>query len=266
MKQFIEGCASCQKKGDQQKGQRHTHATVPVGYPFQRLSLDFVGPLPKSKRGNILLLTVLDTFSGWLEAFPVRSATAEAVISLLEKEVFSRYGFPEVLLSDPGAQFTSKLMKQVGNLLDVALTHMPAYNPQSNPVERAHRDLKKGLQNLMEDTGKDWEEVLPQVLFASRITINESTGLSPFQLMFGRDLISIPLTVLDQTPARWEEEEPMLDFVRRFRNRIEAAQDFASQNLRRAVQRQRRYYSDNLVQFSEGSLAYTPPSGEGVST
>ncbi len=266
VKRFIEGCASCQKKEDQQKGQRHTHATVPVGYPFQRLSLDFVGPLPKSKRGNVLLLTVLDTFSRWLEAFPVRSATAEAVATLLEKEIFSRYGFPEVLHSDQGAQFTSKLMKQVGELLDVALTHTPAYNPQSNPVERAHRDLKKGLRSLMEDTGKDWEEVLPQVLFASRTTINESTGLSPFQLMFGRDP-SIPLTVLDQTPARWEEEEPMLDFVRRFRNRIDAAQDFARQNLKRAVQRQRRYYSDNLVQFSEGSLAwlYTPPSGEGVS-
>ena len=59
----------------------------------------------------------------------------------------------------------------------------------------------------------------------------------------------------------------MIDFVRRFRNRIEATQVFARKNMARAVQRQRRYYTDNLLQFTEGSLVwlYTPPSGEGVS-
>ena len=68
----VKGCLHCQKKSDQQKGQQHTYATVPDGYPFQRLSLDFVGPLPRSKKGNIMIITMKDTLSRWIEAFPLK--------------------------------------------------------------------------------------------------------------------------------------------------------------------------------------------------
>ena len=71
-------------------------------------------------------------------------------------------------------------------MLDVKVTYTPAYNPKSNPVERAHRDLKASISALMaECPDQDWEDLLPQALFACRMCLNVSTGLSPFQLLFG---------------------------------------------------------------------------------
>jgi len=45
---------------------------------------DFVGPLPRSKHGNQMLLVLIDRFSKWTELVPLRSATAELVVKLSE--------------------------------------------------------------------------------------------------------------------------------------------------------------------------------------
>ena len=262
---YVQSCLQCQKKGDLKKGQRHTFATVPDGYPFQRLSLDFVGPLPKSKRGNVMILTIKDTFSRWIEAFPIKAATAEAVAHTLEKEIFPRFGYPEALHSDRGTQFTGHLMRQVGKLLDLTVTQTPAYNPQSNPVERAHRDLKAIFRSIIDETGLDWEETLPQALFALRTATSRATGLSPFQLVFGRDP-NIPLALMEQMPPAWEEEVPVIEYMERYRTRLEAVHRFARENMGTYINRQKQYYRQKLMQFPEGSLVwlYTPPIGPGA--
>ena len=56
-------CAACQEARPRAADQRHTLYTTTPGYPSQRLSLDFVGPLPTSTRGNRYILTVMDTFT-----------------------------------------------------------------------------------------------------------------------------------------------------------------------------------------------------------
>ncbi len=86
----------------------------------------------------------MDAQTRWIEAFPIRAATAEKVVDCLEKEIFLRYAYPETLHSDQGAQFTGRLLKEVGDLLDIVVTHTPAYNPKSNRVERFHRKFKSG--------------------------------------------------------------------------------------------------------------------------
>ncbi len=98
-RECTNGCLACQQKGDRKRDQRHTYATILDGYPFQRLCLDFVGPFPPSKNGNKYLLTIMDAQTCWIEAFPIRAATAEKVVDCLEKEFFSWYAYPETLHS-----------------------------------------------------------------------------------------------------------------------------------------------------------------------
>ena len=266
VREIIETCVACQRKAEAQKDQRHTYATVIDGYPFQRLSLDFVGPLPPSRRRNSYLLTVKDGCTRWIEAFPIKEATAEKVAEKLENEVFSRFGYPETLHSDQGRQFTGTLMKQLGELLDIVVTHTPAYNPKSNPVERTHRDIKAALRALQEEGNDDWEEALPQVLFALRTAVNRSTGFSPFQLMFGRDP-HVPLAQVEVPPAHTPAPgEKISDYIRKFRRKMEAVQEVAREHLAESVARQRRYYRKSLHEFQEGQKVwlYTPASGAGV--
>ena len=263
--EVLRSCLVCQRKGDQLTPQKHTLAQSVVGFPFQKLSIDFVGPLPPSNKRNTWLLTIKDVFTRWMEAFPIRQANAANVAIVLEKEIFSRYGYPETIHSDRGTPFTSTLMKQVSDLTEIRLTQTPAYNPKSNAVERAHRDLKAGLRAIMDDLKCDWEEALPHVLFAMRTTVCRQTGFTPFRLMFGREA-RIPLLALEPLPER-KEEEDMLDYVRKYQKRIQETHQLARDHLQEAVQRQRTYYDRALKEYHEGDHVwlYTPPSGVGVS-
>ena len=89
---------------------RGTHYPSMSSYPFQKLSLDFVGPLPNTSHGHVYLLTVMDTFTRWVEALPVRASTAEAMVRILSTEIFPRFGLCEWLHSDRGSQFTGDLL------------------------------------------------------------------------------------------------------------------------------------------------------------
>jgi hypothetical protein len=93
-------------------------------------------------------------------------------------------------------------MDQLGLLLGVKTTVTPAYHPQSNPVERAHRDLKAGLRAALEQAGgQEWDVALPQILLAFRISPARGTAMSPFRVLFGRDP-HLPIGVIEAAPAR----------------------------------------------------------------
>ena len=152
---FVKACVICQMKEGKSKPQREILKTVNSGSLWAKISIDFVGPMQPSKYGNKHVLTVRETFSRWIEAFPTVDIDSEAVARILEREIFCRYGFPEQVHSDQGSQFTSDFMDELYQRLNIRNTHTPAYNPQSNPVERTHRDMKSVLKGLCAVNGED---------------------------------------------------------------------------------------------------------------
>jgi hypothetical protein len=93
-------CETCQvKKGSipNQRGLLVSHVT---GYPFQKISIDFVCPLPRSSKGNQYMLTVSDCFTRWLEVFPCRRANAQVVVNKLVTEIFPWFGVCDQIHSD----------------------------------------------------------------------------------------------------------------------------------------------------------------------
>ena len=78
---------------------------------------------------------------------------------------------------------------------------MPTYNPQSNSVERAHRNLNTMLRVLCHQHAADWEEVLPAVLLALRSAVHESTGVTQFACLYGREPAT-PVGLGEQDPGR----------------------------------------------------------------
>lgn len=263
----VTSCRLCAQKQRAQAPQRHTLVSPLEGYPFQRISIDFLGPLRPSRKNNTYVLTVKDTFSKWMEAFPMRHATAEETMRTLEKEIFCRYGIPDVIHSDQGTQFTSNLFKEAGRALGVKVTRTPAYNPQSNQVERSHRDLGAMLRALVGEDQSEWEDVLPQALFAMRTAVNRMTGLAPYQLLFGREA-SQPLDQAFGPPQAWPEG-PLhhQQYVKKLRDRVEAAHAFARAHLSKAVQRQRRQYNLEKKSFAAGCQVwlFTPVAQLGES-
>ncbi len=231
--------------------------------------MDFVGPLFEKRlkaSKNKYIFTVRDTFSKWLEAFPVASATAEAALQCLLTHVFPRFGLPEVLHSDRGTHFTAQVFPAVAHRLGIKLTNTPAYNPKSNPVERAHQDLGNILRAMMHDTDESWEKLLPQAVFAMNTSIHMSTGSSPFRILFGKDP-GTPLHLLYGDPNNHPVSSSSQQYAHDVQQRLTAAHRAVRLELEAAVERRRRQYQQDVATYQPGQLVwlFTPAANPGVS-
>lgn len=258
---IVNSCPVCQKNQPKPKEQQHTLASQQSGAPWQRISIDFVGPLPESAQGNSYVLTIKDYFSRWIEAIPTNNLTAETVARSLEREIFCRYGFPESIHSDRGTQFTSRFMAALYTELGIKHTHTPAYNPKSSVVERSHRDLGKLLRACVDESPQEWEEYLPACLLAMRTARNQSSGYSPHFLLFGREC-SLPIDVIYGLPP--EPERNVHEHAKLTRQRLEVAFKNARENQSKMIERVQRRYDSNpvegLIQEGDRVWLYTPKS------
>ena len=133
--------------------------------PFNRLALDIVGPLPKTNRGHRYNLVLVDYATRYPEALPLRTPTAKTVAKELML-LFSRVGIAREVLTDQGSYFMSRVMRELLSLLQVKQLPMSVYHPQMDGlVERFNKTLKQTLKKAMVVDGKNWDQLLPHVLF-----------------------------------------------------------------------------------------------------
>ncbi len=176
-----------------------------IANPLQRFShlhIDLVGPLPQSAAGLSHLLTVVDRSTRWAEAIPLRLTTADSCATALVDGWVARFGVPQQITSDRGAQFTSSVWSSLLTLLGIKSKLTTPYHPQANgAVERFHRRLKESLRAHL--AGSDSPSHLPWVLLGLRAAPREDSGVSAAELVYGCPL-SLPgqfLTSSEQPPA-----------------------------------------------------------------
>ena len=188
--EYCRSCHTCQLMGKpNQVIPPAPLQPIPVmAEPFERVLVDCVGPLPRTKSGNKYLLSIMCAATRYPEAVPVCSITSKVVVAALTK-LFSTFGLPKVVQTDQGSNFLSKLFSQVLKTLNVSHQVSSAYHPESQgALERWHQTLKSMLKKYCYDTNKDWDEGIPFVLFAIRETVQESLKFSPAELVFGLSL------------------------------------------------------------------------------
>ena len=115
----------------------------------------------------------------------------------------SRFGVPREILTDQGANFTSKLLSELCRMLHIHPIRTTPYHPKTDGlVERFNKTLKSMLRKAAISEGKDWDKMVPYLLFTYREVGQSSTGFSPFELVYGRSVCG-HLDVLKET---WEAE------------------------------------------------------------
>ena len=212
--------------------------------PFKRVAIDIVGPLNRTKRGHKFILVICDYATKYPEAIPLKSIDSESVANALI-DTFSRVGFPNELLSDQGTNFMSSLMDQLCRLLQIRKLNTTPYHPQANGlVENFNGTLKKMLKCYAKDEPEEWDRHIPFVLFAYRESPHESTGYSPFELLYGRKVRG-PLQLIKESweePFTDENQESTVSFILETRDRLKKMHEVAVEIETNQKKKQKRYF------------------------
>lgn len=269
---YCRSCHICQITGkpNQSIPRAPLHPIPVVGEPFERIIIDCVGPLPRTKTGNQFLLTLMCTATRYPEAIPLRRITASVIVKALTK-YFSTYGIPRVIQSDQGSNFKSKLFKQVLDELSIRHAVSSAYHPESQgALERWHQTLKSMLKKYCAEEKRDWDDGIPFVLFAARESMQESLGFSPAELVFGHTLRG-PLKILKDKllDSSTSPKRNVLDYVSQFRERLHRSRTFAREALGETQKSMKRRYDRTAVsrhfQIGDKVLALLPIPGSSLS-
>ncbi|UYV64718.1 hypothetical protein LAZ67_3001747 [Cordylochernes scorpioides] len=235
--EFVKTCHLCQsRKGSNQLPSGLLQPIPPANYPFERIGIDFVGPLPSTKRRRKWIIVLTDYYTKYAETKAVPEATVKEVSTFLIEHIFLRHGAPRFLISDRGSQFTSNLMKEVMKMCKVKHCFTTSYHPQTNGLtERLNRTLINMISMYVNTDQKNWDEILPFITHAYNTTIQETTGYSPFFLLFGRE----PMSLLD------DENIPMDDYdeyIENYLDKIARTRQVVIKNTEKTQERMKRNY------------------------
>ena len=213
-----------------------------TGEPWERIGVDITGPHTKSSKGNVYILTLIDHFTKWAEMFPMRNQEASTVARILVDRVFCVHGMPLQLLTDQGPNFESQLFKEICRALSIDKIRTTAYRPSTNGnVERLHGTLNSILAKWVSDNHRDWDDKLPAVAFAYRTSVQESTGFTPFFLMYGREA-TLPADIVYGLPPTDSEQRSPVEFVSEQQEKLHEAFALVREHLKRAAERRKSRY------------------------
>ena len=181
---FIRSCEFCQRTKPNRKPQHPPlcHTDTPKE-PFQMLSIDLTGPLPKTNRNNQWIVVVNDHFSKRVYAKPVPNKSAGTVLQVLKDIVYSNPCLPKIVKSDNGLEFAGVFAKWLSEN-GIKQNHNAPYHPASNGLtERSNQTIKSRL--MPKQNPRDWDLKLLPVIHAINMTPNEVTKCSPFEIENG---------------------------------------------------------------------------------
>lgn len=189
---YVANCRSCAQVKGGPTGKNTKLKLFPSRYPNHMVAVDTV-ELPHSQGGYKHMVTMIDRFSRYAVAVPVKNKTSPTVIKAILNNWIYKFGVPEHILSDNGPEFIAKAFKQFVNRFKFKHKHSTVYHPQTNGmVERLHRYIKQRMvlaaidQELNLLSGDEWFDLIPPIMFAYNSTITRMTGYSPHELIFAR--------------------------------------------------------------------------------
>jgi transposase InsO family protein len=187
---FVRRCRVCAATKPEQKppvGTMGSHS--PIAVPWEVISIDIVGPLPRSTRGYNYILVVMDCFSKFVLFFPLRSATAPRIVQHVEEDVILMFGAPRTIICDNGVQFRSRQFRELADKYGSMIKFTANYHPQANPTERVNRVLKTILTAYVNEKHQEWDKYLATAACAIRTAKHEVTGHTPYLVNFGNEMI-----------------------------------------------------------------------------
>ena len=253
IEKYVKRCDSCQRRGN--KGGKGYLNPIKVGKPFERIGIDFVGPLEKTEKGNRYILVVTDYLTKWPEAKAMKEATAENVVQFIYKRIICQHGCPKIILSDRGTHFRNKLVDGLCEKFEIKHKLSSPYHPQTNGlVERFNRTLCESLAKVSKKEN-EWDIHIGSVLFAYRTTKHSTTKMTPFFMVYGREAI-LPIDDIKEGENLGKEAiiERTYDLINLTDKRIEALGNIERSQIKQKGQHDMKIKEETKLEIGDKVL------------
>lgn len=233
-----------------------------ITFPMQQLAIDAVGPLPRTSNGNMYILTIVDMYTRFFVATPVRSITANTVLDTLKK-LYANFGLPVSILSDNGSIFKNKVYQDFHKALGVEIKFTSPYKPNCNGrLEIIHKSLKSAMATICKQTFQ-WDQSVPWFALYHNNTTHSATGYTPAFLFFLRD-VKTPFDTMDCTEGQMQKKNINLTTSSSYETYLKEHLKFFSQirqdvldNQNKTEKAHDRYFKRSQArQFSIGDLVF----------
>lgn len=252
IRNYIRSCHSCQiNKTNFKPTKQPMEITSTSNFPFDRIAIDIVGPLPLTESGNRFILTAQDDLTRYCFAYALPNHEAITVAKTLV-ELFMRFGIPKSILSDQGPDFMSDLIKNFSNLFKTKHITTTPYHPQTNgSLERYHLTLKDYLKHYIKPNQTDWDDYIAFATFSYNTTINKSTNHTPYELLFGRSAY-LPSSITQEPEFKYTYD----DYISSLKNKLNVSFKLVKENLINSKNKSKEYYDkkSNSVEFKVNDL------------
>ena len=241
---YVKTCEQCQRnKPSQQRTPGLLMPIAPPDYQGHTWTMDYITSLPPCARtGNDAVVVFVCKLTKLKHFVACKTnIDAPATARLFLNSVVRLHGMPERIISDRDPRFTAHFWKAFWAGLGTTLSMSTAYHPQTDgQTENANRTLEIMLRSVVNFEQDDWEDHLPAAELAMNNARNETTGLSPFYMFYGREArmpLDLALTPLTQARAN----PSAADALARWRAALVRAQE----TTKTAQKRQKKYADEH---------------------
>lgn len=155
--------------------------------PFEIVHMDTLD-IGLSENGFKYALVMIDDFSKYIIAVPLKDKTAESLSKGIIDNLITKFGVPLQFQSDRGTEFLNKTIDAIRLILKIPLSTTFGYSPRSNgPAERANKEILDKLRRNCENNNR-WDEFLQLAIFSHNALVHSSTNYTPHSLIFGNDV------------------------------------------------------------------------------
>ncbi|KAG3111113.1 hypothetical protein PI125_g9434 [Phytophthora idaei] len=189
VEKHLNSCPHCSSSKSRSQLRGYSPGNVLAERPLQIVSMDFVLPLPKTRRGNTALLLFQCSFAGFIIAKAMSYTSALSVAQVFEECVYQRFGAPSLIRHDRDPRSMSEVFQAFTEMIQSRSRATLRYRPQANgQQERSVRSVMTSVRVYAEDPLQQaWDEIAERLVFAINTSQDTTRKETPFYLVHGWD-------------------------------------------------------------------------------
>jgi hypothetical protein len=262
VRHYVRSCPFCQvhKPRVGRKAGKLQPLKPPVNI-FDQVGVDHLGPFKTTDSGNQHLIVLIDYLSRYLEVEAVPSTDSESVVNFFKTRIFARFGWPSTVISDAGTAFSSHQFQDFMEMERIRHIMASVEHPQTNGlVEKANFTIANALAAYVNFDHTDWDLHIPEAIFAINTAKQETTKISPYELVFGHTAVTSTELAF---PWPKEEAKRTEDFFRKVWRWRKVAREMIVRQQAKSKREADRYVSPGPT-YRRGDLVVVYKKRRGV--